>query len=255
MSLPDIVAAAFGLYRRYPVTFLLLALPQAVLSVGVSAGSAALGGALNLNKVNADQANQTQNASTLPRLIAWVAVFVFATLVVDFFADAFIVPAALEAHGGRRPEVKRALQRWRVIAAAALLAGVLAGVRITLAVATLFLAPLAVYLYFRWCLAVPALCAEGGGGLSALRRSQALVKGSWWRVAGVSLGIFVLAALPGILVQPLVSATSSDIAGLALVFLAAWLGIPFAAIGRTLLYTDMRLRKGERDEPPRPVAV
>ncbi|MEU6894336.1 glycerophosphoryl diester phosphodiesterase membrane domain-containing protein [Streptomyces sp. NPDC046557] len=47
--------------------------------------------------------------------------------------------------------------------------------------------PLFVWLWFRFLLASPALMLERAGIFTALKRSDKLVKGSWWRIFGITL--------------------------------------------------------------------
>lgn len=117
---------------------------------------------------------------------------------------------------------------------------------------------LAVWLSTRWSLASVALLLEGLSIGKALRRSGALVKGTWWRVFGVLLLTFILAGLASaVLVGP-----ASVVAGLLTLWLptgtATTLGTfitllfstvasvlvqPFVASVTALLYTDLRIRQ------------
>ncbi|MFD2119798.1 glycerophosphoryl diester phosphodiesterase membrane domain-containing protein [Streptomyces cirratus] len=55
--------------------------------------------------------------------------------------------------------------------------------------------PLFVWLWFRFLLASPALMLERAGVFTALRRSAKLVKGSWWRLFGITVLTTVIAAI------------------------------------------------------------
>ncbi|QFR92994.1 hypothetical protein [Streptomyces tsukubensis] len=63
------------------------------------------------------------------------------------------------------------------------------------------LAPLATWLWVRYSLAPAVAVVEGAGASTALRRSTALVRGSWWRVFGVALLAFLTAGVTGTCAQ------------------------------------------------------
>lgn len=61
--------------------------------------------------------------------------------------------------------------------------------------------PLATWLWVRFSLAPSAVVFENQGPLASLRRSVTLVRGSWWRVFGVTLLAGVLATVASYLIQ------------------------------------------------------
>lgn len=65
----------------------------------------------------------------------------------------------------------------------------------------LALAPLAIWLWVLFCLAPAIVVVESRGPVAALRRSAALVRGSWWRIFGISLLAFAIASIAGLVVQ------------------------------------------------------
>ena len=109
-----------------------------------------------------------------------------------------------------------------------------------------------VYLYVRLALAPAALILERCSVTQSLRRSGVLVRGSWWRVAGILLLTAIIGAfIAGILQIPfgLFSAVSSNSdSTFALVAtqigsgLAACLVAPFTTGVHALLYVDRRMR-------------
>ncbi|MFD5113235.1 hypothetical protein ACFWNG_13095 [Streptomyces sp. NPDC058391] len=66
-------------------------------------------------------------------------------------------------------------------------------------------APLAVWLWVRFSLAPAAAVIESQGPLAALRRSADLVRGAWWRIFGISLLAYVMAAVTSMVIQQLVN--------------------------------------------------
>ncbi|HZQ38160.1 MAG TPA: hypothetical protein VFD32_19680, partial [Dehalococcoidia bacterium] len=199
LSLPDIIAGAFQLYVRQPVTYLLLALPKAAFVLALTLGNVAVFDALGIN----DKASSDANVDTGTLLVTAFAIGSFAVLSIasDAFGDAFIVPAALTAIQGKAGGVRVALACWRGLAGAALLASLLIGLRVAVTALTVLLVPVAIFLYVRWSLAIPALFAERTGGAGALRRSAELVSGSWWRVFGITVAIGALTLAPQALLQ------------------------------------------------------
>lgn len=145
---------------------------------------------------------------------------------------------------------------------------------ILLAVVAVFVA---IWLYILFSLATPALVLERTGAFAALGRSRALVKGSWWRVFGITLlaGIIVF-VIAGIIAVPFelvggganlfsVEATELTTGYLVLssigAIIASAITEPFAAGVSALLYTDQRMRREGLDlelqrsagsDPPRP---
>ncbi|MCI3222108.1 oxidoreductase [Streptomyces sp. NP-1717] len=71
----------------------------------------------------------------------------------------------------------------------------------------LVLGPLAVWLWVLFSLAPAAVVIESRGPVGALRRSAELVRGSWWRICGISLLAFVIASVAGLALQQLFSVT------------------------------------------------
>ncbi|MEU1088758.1 hypothetical protein ABZ401_18335 [Streptomyces sp. NPDC005892] len=61
--------------------------------------------------------------------------------------------------------------------------------------------PLAVWLWVKFSLAPTAVVLEGQGPVAAMRRSSTLVRGSWWRICGISLLGFLMAGVASYVVQ------------------------------------------------------
>ncbi|MEK8142610.1 hypothetical protein NKH18_10690 [Streptomyces sp. M10(2022)] len=62
-------------------------------------------------------------------------------------------------------------------------------------------APLAVWLWTKFCLAPSVVVFEGQGPIAAMRRSSQLVRGDWWRIFGISLLVYVMAMVAGYVIQ------------------------------------------------------
>ena len=116
---------------------------------------------------------------------------------------------------------------------------------------------LTVFISIRWTFWQQAIILDGSGPLGSLGRSWRLVAGSTWRVIGYVV-LFGLAAgiLQGVLSQVGLIAVSA-IAGLvpqqvelvlrfAVSSLATLLLAPVVPVAMTMLYLDIRVRRGER---------
>ncbi|MFD9503803.1 hypothetical protein [Streptomyces sp. NPDC060035] len=61
--------------------------------------------------------------------------------------------------------------------------------------------PLAAWLWVKFCLAPAVVVFEGQRPVAALRRSSQLVRGDWWRIFGITLLVYVMAATAGYFIQ------------------------------------------------------
>ncbi len=116
-----------------------------------------------------------------------------------------------------------------------------------------------VYAYVRLAVASPALVMEARSPVAAIRRSWALVGGSWWRV----LGILILSAIITNVLATIISVPISMVAGVVAgasesllptvvgsgiaTLLSGIITLPFAAAVTGLLYTDLRIRREALD--------
>jgi hypothetical protein len=116
--------------------------------------------------------------------------------------------------------------------------------------------PFALFLYVSWQLAPQAVVLEGRRAGAGLARSNRLARGSWWRLAGLLIVVGILrlfaAAIPGGLGFLIAGFTSSEDvlgggAGVVLLAIIASLVdivmMPIALTVRTLVFTDLRLRR------------
>jgi hypothetical protein len=104
--------------------------------------------------------------------------------------------------------------------------------------------PVAVFFAVCWFFATQVCVAEGEGNmLRALRRSRAVVRGSWWRTATILVGIALLGLLPSIAAGAVRS--NGFIIPLLLSAAATAVAAPFLAGAQTNLYLDLRGRNHE----------
>ncbi|MET9297045.1 hypothetical protein [Streptomyces sp. NPDC003077] len=127
----------------------------------------------------------------------------------------------------------------------------------------------AIWVWVRYSLAAPALMLEKQGILTAMRRSDKLVRGSWWRVMGIQLLASVLVGvlqfiveIPATLIALLAGGESmgdwvnSGAATPSTAFLVSLgvgtvisttIGFPISAGVTALLYMDQRIRREALD--------
>jgi hypothetical protein len=112
--------------------------------------------------------------------------------------------------------------------------------------------PVVIWVLVRWAVSLPALLAENVGPTAALGRSWALVKDQWWRTLGIVLVLAILTSVVSAAVTAVFSVIAAVFPGgadlrsaLALAgnTLASGLVAPIFAVGLTLLYLDLRVRK------------
>jgi hypothetical protein len=117
--------------------------------------------------------------------------------------------------------------------------------------------PVAIWLYIRWAIAVPAMLAEGVGPLRALDRSWVLTRASWWRLFGVLLLIYLLTAVisgalgvfafPVAIVIPFIPEGMRGAIVLTIESVAGAVVQPALYLCLTLLYFDLRIRREHFD--------
>ncbi|MFJ3901821.1 oxidoreductase [Streptomyces sp. NPDC090025] len=69
--------------------------------------------------------------------------------------------------------------------------------------------PLAAWLWVKFSLAPTVAVIEQQGPVAAMRRSSALVRGSWWRIFGCTLAAAAMASMVGFFIQQIVSTVGS----------------------------------------------
>jgi hypothetical protein len=218
LSLGELLDRMFSIYRRHFTFFALSAtiasLPDIVLAV------------LNLSRL-----------SGLVNLL--YAPFVLALLYLGASR------AVLEGRAEFAPVLRNAFRRF------ANFAGIYAGY--ILAVLSLIIPPLGLWLIIRWVPAACVLAAEPVKPRQAFRRSAELVRGLWWHAFFVMAAILILqlavAAILGFsaglivgLLPGLDAATRLQLARVAATLVGVF-AVPLIPIGYTLLYVDLRVRK------------
>ncbi len=126
-------------------------------------------------------------------------------------------------------------------------------------IAVVALCVVLVFVGLRLTFAVPTVIIEGSGAIDSARRSWTLVRGAMWRILGYLLLFGIVAALPAALIGGIASAligpgfsrTTLDydavriFANALISQVAAGIFLPIEIIAMTLLYFDVRSRRGE----------
>lgn len=113
------------------------------------------------------------------------------------------------------------------------------------------------YLLVRWFVAPQASVAEHPGGpFATLRRSAHLTRGRFWHTAGIVVVIvFLGGVVSGVLALPftlLAAGLDADALVLVGLVLGETVAISFTALVGTLVYFDLRARRGDAPPPGTP---
>jgi hypothetical protein len=167
-------------------------------------------------------------------------------LVVAPLITATSIHALREIGAGRAPRAGRGLAAGLDAFTPIFFAIVLAAAGV--AVGLFLLIVPGVYLFFRWFFVPQAVVLENARGPAALTASGQTVQGFWWRTCGIVILANLAATIPNlVLVTPFAAiADSADRAiwGLIGQMAAEIVTAPFVALLATLLYFDLKARRG-----------
>jgi hypothetical protein len=234
MDMGDIVAGAFGIYRRAALPWLAI---TAVSFLLVFALQWSFADDLDLGS----DPTEEQIQDSLPA----VSALLIGTIVADLFAHLALTAAAVRVLSGAGISIAGAYASGLRFYLPALAGSAITGIVAGLCAATILLIPLAVFIFVNWSLITQVIVAEHVGPIRALGRSRQIVRGQWWRTFGIFLAIALLSFLPTIVFGRLTSAGDAWLVALGAAVSGA-IAAPFVAIAQTLLYADLRARKGEK---------
>jgi hypothetical protein len=234
-DLGDIVSAAWFLCLRHWRTVFLMALLTLVASAISYAGFIPL---------EARLPSAAGAHPVLPQLSVELVLLLPLGIALLLFNQLAFMRFGLEVWIGEGADLRLA---YRVAARCflpALAAAVVSATVFAVGIVTWIGIPVAMYLAVCWFFAGQVCLAEGETNpFRALRRSRSIVRGAWWRAAGVLSGVTLLGLLPSLLIG-LVRA-SDPIALLILSAGTSAITAPFLAGAQTMLYLDLRVRKNE----------
>ncbi|MGE0539062.1 MAG: hypothetical protein AB7R89_02665 [Dehalococcoidia bacterium] len=235
LDMGDIVAGAWTAYLRAPGRWLAL---TAISFVVVVALQWTLGDRID---IGSDPTGDEVRES-----LPYVGVSLGVSALAELFTHTALVAGAFAVFGGAALKVGGAyatgIRRFLPALAGSLVVGLIAA----LLSATLILLPLAVYLFVNWSLLVQVIVNEDVGPFRAMGRSRQIVRGQWWRTLGINLAIALLAFLPGLVISRVTGPIDQQWATALGAGVGSSITAPFIALAQSLLYADLRARKGER---------
>lgn len=223
-SAPRLIGDAFGLYRRYPLLFFVLAagviVPYELIVLATTGTGPLSGGSLG----------------------AWVSLLLtlLDLALVTPLVSALHVHAVVKVREGEQPRLlpvaRRGLAVLPVVAAASIMA--------TLGIFVGFLALIVpgIILALRWSVVAQAAAIEHEGWLPALRRSGRLVSGNYWHVFVLLLLANVIGAGVAFLLGLGFDDNSTGVASFVVGLVAEIFSLSFIALATALLYLDLRAR-------------
>jgi hypothetical protein len=241
----QLVRTALRMMRLHPRTFFGIGVLFLPLGVVIALVQWLLFNVTSLDLL-LDEAGE-QNA-----FVAWLALVIglFFTFFGLTLVHAATARAAVAIAAGERVTALDAYRlvvpRWRELVLALLVA---IGVQVVLQ-AALVLVPVAIFFLVRWSLFAVAVGVEGHPQPGPLRRSGALSRGNWWRVASVVIVITGTALVigPAIGVLALI-ATGATFTFVNLIAAVVYMfAMPVAALTSTYLYFDLVERGAEAPE-------
>ena len=230
------VSALFGDTLRVlatrPGTFLLLSA-----AVVVPAELVVSGIGLEALTVRYDR-SPSSAALVVPSLVSF--------LVVAPLVTAATIHALLPAAEGRTPAAGPALTAGFEAFPALFAAVALAALGVALGLLA-FVVP-GIYILVRWVFVPQAVVLDGARGTAALARSGEVVRGFWWRAFGILLLGNLAATLPGLVIagpmRALAESADRELYSLIGSMASQVVTAPFVAVLLTLLYFDLRARRG-----------
>lgn len=167
-------------------------------------------------------------------------------LVIAPLITAACVYALIALDRGERPSATRTLAAGMDAFAPIFFAVVLAAVGIAAGLVLLVLP--GIYLAVRWFFVPQAVVLERARGPGALRRSGELVQGYWWRTLGIVLLANLAAAIPTFVLGGPFASLASHYDRQVWIMVGSMVTevvtAPFVALLSTLLYFDLRARRG-----------
>ena len=261
MGFTDILDTIFSLYRNHFRLIFGICIVYFVLMLGLNL-------LMGISTFYFSNSGLSGMAIGIPLITTWI------TILISLFSIGALLFAGGQSYLGRQITAGTAFRQiarrfWSYLGS-----NILYMLVIGLLAITIIGIPFAIYFAARWGFYAQAVLIEETSVTHALRRSSELVKGTWWRVFGILLAIFLLAFMIQTVLQfsllfgfGLTQAISGE-GGLLEMFqqlfvpeLTTWEGLvnyiiqsfinylvnslmlPVGIIGSTLLYFDQRIRK------------
>ncbi len=245
-SLGQILAASARLYRHNPRRFITIGALFVPISLVIAGLQALLFGVTRFGALQ-DVAGST-NAAVAGTAVALGLVLGTVGLTI---IQALVAHAVARASADLGPDVRGAYAALRRRLRAIVVALVVVATVVVALDLTVVGIPFSIWLLVRWSLFAQCIVLEDLSWRAGLRRSATLVRGSWWRVAGIVLTVVGVALLLGPLVGILFLLTTPiSLTGVNIVSGIVYvLTLPYAAITTAYLYYDLRVREQAPPEP------
>jgi hypothetical protein len=174
-------------------------------------------------------------------VITLVATTLFTGMVVELVADV--------QDGRRDASAGQLLRAVTPVLGQLILVGIVAGIGILIGFILIIIPGL--ILATLWSVAAPVVVLERPGGLRALGRSRALVRGNAWNVFAVILLLVILVGLVGSGIEVAADAAGNGV-GLVVRVIVGILTAPISALAAAVLYFELRKAHGESGAIPEP---
>ncbi|MDE0297830.1 MAG: hypothetical protein OXN17_04305 [Candidatus Poribacteria bacterium] len=261
MGFIDILDSMFSLYRNHFRLFLSISVVYFLIAVisDLLIGSAAI---------------SVANSGELERFVLIFSVLLLIECAVMLYVIGALVFGSAQVFLGVRIDAGAAFRQAKRRFGPYLAANFLYVLVVVLLTITIIGIPIALFFGLRWVFCSLAALFEEHSAVKALKRSSELVKGGWWRIFGMMIGIFLLVFFVQSILQisllfvlGLPQTMGGDAEGLEMLRqmfvpqLSTWadlighgirsfvsnaiaiLMLPVGVIGATLVYFDRRIRK------------
>jgi hypothetical protein len=260
LTLSELLDETFRIYRKAFPLFIGIALAVSiptliiVLAFGVYAF---FGGQAFNNPEFAGNPSLFFQSTAFQSLVGGLIIWLIVTLILTPFSYGAPVRAAIDVALGRQPTfgsvLMTTLRRYFALWGSAIVFYCV----VVLVAITIIGIPVAIWIFVRWRLFVPAMLSENLGPIQALGRSWQLTEGRWWRTFGILLLIQILLSVIGLIIGTFFQFVTALIPGLSETSrigvnqvgsaLGGVVAAPIQYIAWTLMYFDLRVRKESFD--------
>jgi hypothetical protein len=174
-------------------------------------------------------------------VISLVATTLFTGMIVELVADV--------QDGRRDASVGQLLRAVMPVLGQLILVGIVAGVGVVIGFILIVIPGLV--LMTIWSVAAPVVVLESPGGLGALGRSRALVRGNGWQVFGVILVLGILVVVVASAIEIAADSAGTGV-GIVVRVIVGVLTAPLSALAAAVLYFELRGPRASDAQPDIP---
>jgi hypothetical protein len=250
-DLGSIISDTFSIYFAHWWSMLLIALPMLAISIASGLVTSNLADGLEITGGTPEQPDVGLDVSSQFWLFLAITGLV---MIVTFFVGEIEAGATVLAldqlDDVGRPA--RPIDTWMV---ALRKLGTFLGAWLRMALITFLLwitligIPFVIHRFVAWTFVPHMIMLEGKRSGEALAASKALVRGQWWNTLGRLIVIWIITGILGG-ASSLINSSYPGFAGIVLSSVVALLIAPVSLIAMTLMYYDLKLKKGEAPRAP-----